>query len=414
MGSIYSLSDLIDMIRRRFLVILGVVCLGTVATVLYALSQQHLYTSSEVLQVQSPRISEELAPTTVEGSSARRLQLIEQQVMARGAVLEMAEKLNLFENAPALRDSEKVEIIRRAVTVSGIAAAREGFSDDGTVSLLRVTADWPSAEGAQRIAHAFAQRTVELSTSSRLEQAEETLEFFKLREDGVKREVAELEAEIAAYRDNNEVTMPGGTAVSQREVERLNEAILTIDRQMISLQSSLVAEPTSRVERRQQEENRAELARLTEERALLTSTLDELTESLEASPEVELQLARYDLELQELREQLQTVQARRKDAAISYELESERQSERLTVLEPAPLPDYPFTRARKQIVILGAFASLLLGLGIAFLLDLRHPVIRSATQMEREIGLRPVITIPESKGVGKRRKRPKRGVKRTT
>ena len=65
------------------------------------------------------------------------------------------------------------------------------------------------------------------------------------------------------------------------------------------------------------------------------------------------------------------------------------------MLESAPLPDYPYTTARKQIVVLGAFASFLAGLVAAFLLDWRRPVIRTAAQMEREIGLRPVITIPE-------------------
>jgi capsular polysaccharide biosynthesis protein len=65
------------------------------------------------------------------------------------------------------------------------------------------------------------------------------------------------------------------------------------------------------------------------------------------------------------------------------------------VLESAALPEYPFTRSRKSLVILGAVASLIGGVITAFLIDLRHPVIRSAAQMEHVLGLRPVVSIPQ-------------------
>ncbi|MFD1807706.1 hypothetical protein ACFSHQ_04635 [Gemmobacter lanyuensis] len=43
----------------------------------------------------------------------------------------------------------------------------------------------------------------------------------------------------------------------------------------------------------------------------------------------------------------------------------------------------------------GALASLIAGLGLAFALDLMHPVLRSAAQMQRELDIRPVISIPD-------------------
>ena len=44
--------------------------------------------------------------------------------------------------------------------------------------------------------------------------------------------------------------------------------------------------------------------------------------------------------------------------------------------------------------MMGAVASVMAGFIVAFLLDLRHPVIRSASQMEREVGIPPVVSIP--------------------
>lgn len=396
MGSIFSIADFFDMLRRRSMAIVLVCVLGTVLVTLYAASKQHLYRSVEVLQVQGARIADDLAPSTIAGSSARRLQLIEQQVMARGAVLDMIDRLGLFADQPQMGDADKVALIRNSVSVEGVAAAREGFSDDGTVSLLRITASWTSPEGAQQIAHAFSQRTISLSVSSRLEQSLETLEFFTFQEEELLAEIDALEAEITRFRAENDTGLPGGQEVTQRELETLTEAILTIDREMIALQRLIAAPADSRVERRQREENQAALAGLVEERALLAGNVAALSESLEGTPEMELQLAQYDRQMEDLREQLQNLTTRRKEAEISYQLETQRQSERLTVLEPAPLPDYPFTRSRKTLVIMGALASLIGGVVVAFLLDLRHPVIRSAAQMERELGLRPVISIPQA------------------
>ena len=78
MGPIYSLRDFWDMLRRRASVILLVAMIGSVFSVWGALQQQHMYHSAEVLQVVRPTIADDLAKSTVEGSSARRIQLIEQ------------------------------------------------------------------------------------------------------------------------------------------------------------------------------------------------------------------------------------------------------------------------------------------------------------------------------------------------
>ena len=71
-------------------------------------------------------------------------------------------------------------------------------------------------------------------------------------------------------------------------------------------------------------------------------------------------------------------------------------------LEEAQVPDFPISASRKKTALAGGIASTLLALVLAFLLELRKPVIRTATQMERETGLLPVISIPR---VGKSKKR---------
>ncbi|WP_281967837.1 DUF874 domain-containing protein [Roseovarius nanhaiticus] len=404
MGSIFSIADFLDMLRRRRGLIAAVFLLGCVLSLLFAASQRHLYSSSEVLQMQGAVIPGEMAPSTVQGSSARRLQLIEQQVMSRGAILELIEEFKLFSDQPGLTEAEQVSAIREAVNISGVAAARDGYRDDGEVSLLRISATWPTAEGARLLAHEVSQRTVSLSVSSRLEQSRETLDFFTLQEDTALREVQALEREISQFRARNDIALPSAAESVQREIAALNEALLTIDRQMIALQRQIAQPAESRIERRAREEQRAELDGLAEERALLERNIDALSASIAGTSEAQARLVEYDRQLEALQDTLAAATARRKEAETAYRLETQRQAERLTVLEPAVEAQYPFTRSRKSLAILGALVSAVAAVGAAFLMDLRHPVIRSAAQMEHALGLRPVVSIPRMQPQRRRRR----------
>ena len=102
------------------------------------------------------------------------------------------------------------------------------------------------------------------------------------------------------------------------------------------------------------------------------------------------------------------ISGRLAEAEVSLRLESERQAERMMVIEPAALPEFPITPPRRNKAFLGMFVSFALGLGLAFLLDLLNPVLRSQRQMEREIGISPVVCIPVVEDDGPRR-RPREG-----
>ncbi len=397
MGPIYSLGDFLDMVRRRLFTIFCVFVFGCLMSLWFAASQQHEYETAEVLQITQPQIAGELAKSTVEGSSARRMQLIEQRLMARGTLLEIIGKFGLYADQDSLTELQKVVQLRTAVQITGVAAAREGFADDGTISVLTITARMPTAEQAQQVASEFGRRTIELSMSTRIDQARETLSFFVQKEAALADQVAALEDEIAAYRNANDVTLPGTIEFRRAEIAAMNEGLLEIARERIEIRRAADrAQSTERAAtaRRLQEEAEQQLATLDAQEALLSQRKAGLEASLQTTPEVERQLGAYDRRLEQLQGELAQMTARRNEAEVGFRLETSHQAERLTVIEPAPLPDYPVTGARKTKALMGAAASVILALLAAFLQELRHPVLRTAAQMERETGLVPVVSIP--------------------
>jgi uncharacterized protein involved in exopolysaccharide biosynthesis len=397
MGPIYSLDDFLDMLRRRAWLILTVIMAGCLLSVVVALKQPRIYRATEVLQVTRPEISDELARSTVEGSAARRLQLIQQRLMARDSVLEIIVKYGLYADLTGLTPSERVAMLRRAVRIEGVAAAREGASDDGSVSVLSISAEMPTPRQAQQVAHEFAQRTIELSRENRIRDARETLDFLLARERSLAAEIAVLEAQISAFRNRNDMTLPGSVDFRRSEIASLNDELLTLARERIRLERAadqIDGSQRQATADRLRADIAEQLATLEAQRQLLLNRKLELEQSIETSPEIERQLGAFERQLTLLRSQMDQVSTRRSEAEVGFRLESERHGQRLTVLEPAEEPLYSVSRSRKMIAVLGGGLSVAVALVLAWLMELRNPVIRTAEQMERELGFRPVVSIP--------------------
>lgn len=397
MGPIHSLDDVVDMVRRRAPVMLFVICMGCIISLWVALNQTHIYSSAEVIQIARPRISDELAASTVAGSWARRLQLIEQRLMARDNLLETIDAFGLYADRPALRPSEKVNLLREAIHIRGATAAREGFSDDGMISVLTISAHMETPEQAQMIAHEFARRTIKLSVSSRITQARETLDFFLLQEDKLTARVAILESRVTAFRNTNDISVAGGVEIRRSEIAAINSAILDIDRQQITLQreadqidSSAHQATATRLLADLQEQ----MDSLDAQRTMLTDHKRVVEQIVETNPGIQRELRTFERQLVQLQNQLAETLLRRTEAEIGFRLESQRQSERLIVLEPAALPDFPVTPSRKRIALIGGMMSVVAALAVALMLEYRNPVIRTATQMKRELDFVPVVSIP--------------------
>lgn len=399
-------DEILDMVRRRFWLILRVAVLGCFLSFFFALSQKHAYTSTAVLQVQGAMVADALAPPTVTDADARQLQIVEQQIMAHGAILQLGEQLGLLNDLAGLPESERVLALREAISISGVAAARSSTADDGAISLVRISATWGDRESAQALARAITERTIALSREKRLERARETLSFFSLRENRLEQQVAELDATIANFRDENDMPESGIRPSQEREIEALKAEILSVERQMIVLQRQLEraanATDLTLLERQERAQNAQRLSDLEEQHAYLSDSLAAVSEASEPDPALQVQLAQYQRRLATLQEELQSVSDNRKSAEVGYHLESRGQSEHLSVLEPASWPDYPSTPSRTKLAVLGVAASILAAFGLGFLLDMRKPVLRSAAVMERDLGYAPIVTVPQAKAERRR------------
>lgn len=399
MGNIQTLADVIALVRRQSLAILAVLLAGTLATLFVVLQTRPVYETAAVLQVELPRVSAEAASGDAVSRSAQRLQLLEQELTSRDNMLALIDRHGIFADAPAMTPTERVVALRRAIRIETVRAGGNPYGGDQPVSAMLIVVQLSRPDQAADVANDLAQRVLDLTEQKQSERVRETLEFYAAEDARLGSAIAALEAEITAFKNANVDALPDGIQARRDEIGRLDATLRDLDLQLLDLRQELAAlqaggSPRA-IEQRQITALQAQIAGLETQRSAALARRAEVEAAVNRAPNVETTLGTFARRLQQLQDQYSVINRRRAEAETSQRLDSERQTERFQVLEKALPPDYPLASGRRKLMVFGVFGSLMAALGLALVLDLRNPVLRSARQMQRALDLRPVIALPD-------------------
>ncbi len=131
-----------------------------------------------------------------------------------------------------------------------------------------------------------------------------------------------------------------------------------------------------------------------------------LETSISDTPKVEMALSAFSRRYNDLHSQYEIAVRKQAEAEQGEKLELNRKAESFEVIEQARVPEKPVAPKRAVIAAGGSIVSLGLGLGLALLLQLMNKSIRTASDLERTLQIRPLAVVPliETEGE-KRRKR---------
>lgn len=405
MGNIFSLADVLALVRRRALTILSVVLLGALLTLSMALRLPHVYESYAVLQVELPRVSADAAQAGAVSRSSQRLQLLQQELTGRESMQRLMADHGLFTELP-LTASEKVQLLQHSIRIETIRAGQAGYGVDQPVSALVIGVQLGSPLQAAAVANDLAQRVLEMTAQRQSQRVQETLEFYAGQDQRIGAQIAALEAEITAFKNANIDSLPEGLQARHEEIGRLDESLRDLERQSLQLGQELAvlqARGSPRaIELRQMAALETQIGGLAAQTASIGARRAAIEAAIGRAPAVETQLGTFARRAQQLQDQYSVITRQRVEAETSQRLDSERQTERFELLEPAIPPDWALASGRRKMMVFGVFGSLLAGLGLALALELLNPVLRSSRQMERALDLRPVIAIPDLSGRSRR------------
>ena len=385
MGQFDTLDDVIGVLRRRFALILGITLIGAALSLIYAGSLPRIYETTAIIQIELPNITENTGGQSAGSRAKHRLNLIKQQLMARGALESVVEELHLFSET-GLSDFEKMDALRQSVTIAQIIDPADTWRPDAVPSGLLITVQFGDPDQAALIANTFLNRILTQSDERRQEQAGAALTFFESEAARVDAKIVETESEIATFKQENAASLPAGTSSLRDQLGSLKETELEIERQLIGLKTN-----SARV---REDVLTRQISELEEQNNLVLQRISVLEAALAAAPEVERAFSQLSRQLEQLNEQFTIITRRRAEAEMGLMLESSQQSERFDVLEVALVPDYPVSPSRKKITLAGTALFFALGAGLAILLEVLNPSIRTSAQLERELGVVPIVTIP--------------------
>jgi polysaccharide chain length determinant protein (PEP-CTERM system associated) len=136
--------------------------------------------------------------------------------------------------------------------------------------------------------------------------------------------------------------------------------------------------------------------------ARLRQQVSDYQRRVEAVPGHESELTDLMRDYETLQKSYTSLLAKKEESKISANLERQQVSEQFKILDPARLPQQPFSPDRLQITLIGAAFGMLLGVGFGALLEYRDTSLRSEEEILRTLVLPVLAAIPIMTAVAER------------
>lgn len=272
----------LSLFLRRLHYFLIIFALGSVIGLTLARILPPVYVAQALLVVESEQIPDSLAASTVQADAVEQLQIIQQRILTRQNLLDMANRLQIYAGSadrPALRlpADEIVEDMRKRIDIftSG------GGSRDKQVTLIRVGFQAETPQLAAAVANELVTMILRENVTMRTGVTGQTLEFFTEEVSRLDRELGRIGGRILEFKQENAEALPDSLDFRRSRLAAQQERLRDVEREEAGLKdrrSRLVTlfETTGRVDagptdrRLTPDEQRLESMRRDLDTALLT------------------------------------------------------------------------------------------------------------------------------------------------
>jgi uncharacterized protein involved in exopolysaccharide biosynthesis len=222
-----------SLFRRRFHWFVLVAVLVSVAG--FALSRllPTVFVARALLVVESEQIPDAMAASTVEVQATEQLQIIQQRILTRDTLVEMANRLQIYGsdirgNGAPLDADAIVEDLRERI----IIVTTGGTQPRGPVqaTLVNVSFDAPTASLAANVANEVVTLILREDVEMRTGAARDTLAFFKQEVERLDTELSERGAAILTFKEANQSALPDSIEFRRGQQAAAQERLLELQR----------------------------------------------------------------------------------------------------------------------------------------------------------------------------------------
>jgi uncharacterized protein involved in exopolysaccharide biosynthesis len=155
----------------------------------------------------------------------------------------------------------------------------------------------------------------------------------------------------------------------------------------------------------QLEQTETEIKTLRAMREVLRQKLNEYEARLAKAPEVEREYLELTRDHANAVTKYRETKAKTLEAEVANSLERDRKAERFSLIDPAQLPEKPFSPNRPMILLVGVLLSIAAGVGIGVLRDLLDSSVKNLRDLGRLVALPVLSTIPHVENAAERGRR---------
>lgn len=218
--------------------------LGMLATMVLAIALPPSYRSAGTILIEQQEMPQELVRSTVTSYADERVQVISQRVMTTETLLNIIRRYDLYPRERA-KDTREALLarMRKDIGLKMISAdvidPRSGHPTSATIA-FEVSYKSRSADLAAKVASEITTLYLNENLSNRTQLARDAAQFLEGEADRVSRQIADLEAKLAQFKDKNQQKLPELTSLNMSLLDRTDEELRSEQTRKDSLAQQLV------------------------------------------------------------------------------------------------------------------------------------------------------------------------------
>lgn len=431
--------------QRRFIVLacfLGLLIAGITA----AFVLPRTYRSTATLLVQSQDLPTSVVESPTTGAVDQRIARIRQQVLSRGDLIQLIEQNDLYPDERRSQPMSKIiEKMRHDTSVGALSGdiGQQSGSQNNTIAIA-MSFDYPDPAKAQAVLQSYVTKFLSMDSQDIEDQANLTVRFLQDQANKLQTQISDIEGQITSLKARNGSVLAGtgmpplidtgGISAQITSLQNENRQLLLQSRRPADKNSALAAaeaqlaaaqaqysdthpdvvaakervkqlrsapqsDTSSDTIQEQIASNNDAIHQLMAQRDASMARVNAALAGQSRAPVINEQATQLETRANALRNQYQQVSENLLKAQNSSRMATEQRAERLSLVEPASLPDQPFSPPRLKLIGGGAAAGLVLGLLIALGLEFMAKPVRSPRQIEK-LGLPLLGVVPLLKPKG--------------
>jgi len=211
-------------LRRLHYFLVVAVAIST-AAVIVAFALPPAYESQTRLLMEAPQIPRDLAATTVNVGTREQLEIIEQRLMTRANLLEVARNQQVFANMGAMSADQIVAGMRARTTIQ-----KPGRRSPAPIMSLSFQARAPQITSG--VLNAYLTLIERQNVEFRTQRAGNTQEFFEQEVERLGQDLDTQSARILEFKTRNAGALPGSLDFRLSKQNQLQEQLRRIDREI--------------------------------------------------------------------------------------------------------------------------------------------------------------------------------------